>query len=214
MPQPLAPRWAALRRRYGSVPAPTDASAAGPVGSPPDPTEIPYDWLLPPLTFRPERPLNAASVTQTSGATARRADRTSQVEWGVNTFTETLDTAVDVDAANLAAHVITFYATQPGDVPRSRSSAMTFNLNEREDSECLTLLRIGRGDRIRITGAPADWPEGATELVIEGLTNSIAVDVRWLSWWVAPVIGTDTGIAGPWFRWDNSSWDGTDLRPF
>jgi hypothetical protein len=166
------------------------------------------------LTFRPERPLNAAVVTQTGGVEARRDDRTSQAEWGVNTFSEDLATAVASDAANLAKHVMTFYAVQPSEVPRSRSSALIFNLLERTVAECQRLLRVGRGDRVRITGAPADWPLGATELVVEGRSNEIAVDVRTLSWWVAPVVGTDPGVPGPWFRWDASSWDGNDLRPF
>lgn len=208
----IAPLITAWQRTHRNLPGPYRANAT--VGGPPDPVLIPYDWLIPPLTFRPERPLNAASVTQNSGVTARRSDRTSQTEWGVNTFTETLDTAVDADAANLADHVITFYATQPGEVPRSRSSSMTFNLNERTGEECATLLGVGRGVRVRITDAPADWPDGATELIVEGRANSIATDVRWLSWWVAPVIGTEAGVSGPWFRWDDSAWDGTDLRPF
>lgn len=214
MPRALAPRWAAHKLRYGSVPAPTVASSGSPAGSPPDPTEIPYIWLAPPLTFRPERPINSAVVNQNSGVTTRRSDRTSQNEWGVNTFTETLHTAVDADPGNLGDHIMTFYATQPGAVPRSRSSAMTFNLLKRTQSECQRLLRVARGERIRITDAPADWPQGATELVVEGRASVIAVDERWLSWWVAPVIGSTDGVSGPWFRWDASSWDGTDLRPF
>lgn len=211
---PLAPRWVALQARYGSLPAPSDDAAGSPSGSPPDPVEIPYTWLMPPLSFRPERPLNAAVVAQTGGVVARASDAASQNEWGVNTFTEELATAVGTDTANLAAHVMTFYATQPGDVPRSRSSAMSFNLLRRSVTECQLLLRVKRGQRIRIVDAPADWPQAADELVVEGRVSSISVDGRTLSWWVAPIIGDAPGVPGPWFRWDASSWDGTDLRPF
>lgn len=62
---------------------------------------------------------------------------------------------------------------------------------------------------------PHAWPDGVTDLVIEGIAHSIAVDTRWVIWNTAPVIGATAGEAGPWFRADESRTDtGSDLLAF
>lgn len=59
------------------------------------------------------------------------------------------------------------------------------------------------------------WPDGVTELVIEGIAHSIDGDVRNVVWNTAPVIGATPGVAGPWFRADQSRTDtGSDLLAF
>ncbi len=65
------------------------------------------------------------------------------------------------------------------------------------------------------TPNPTGWPDGVTELVIEGIEHTIGSDdARWVRWKTAPVIGSVAGTAGPWFRLDESRTDGTDLLPF
>jgi len=89
--------------------------------------------------------------------------------------------------------------------------------------------------RIRMSGTPAatdllyidepsvtgpdgtrnPWPDGVTELVIEGIAHSAAGDTRTVTWNTAPVIGASPGVAGPWFRADESRTDtGSDLLAF
>lgn len=70
-------------------------------------------------------------------------------------------------------------------------------------------------DEVTLTGPNlVGWPDGVTDLVIEGVTHHIGVDVRWVTWNTSPVIGSAPGVAGPWFRTDSSRLDGTDLVPF
>jgi len=97
---------------------------------------------------------------------------------------------------------------------RQRMPQLTLNLVPRTDVECWRILAREIGDRISITGAPASWPDGVTELVIEGITHRIGQDVRFVVWNTAPVIGTAAGAVGPWFRLDASRTDGTDVVPF
>lgn len=64
-------------------------------------------------------------------------------------------------------------------------------------------------------GRTSAWPDGVTELVIEGIAHSISGDTRFVIWNTAPLIGADPGEAGPWFRADQSTTDiGSDLLAF
>jgi len=58
------------------------------------------------------------------------------------------------------------------------------------------------------------WPEGTTDLVIEGISDTIGLNVRTRSLRTSPVIGSTPGTVGPWFRFDTSTLGGTDLMPF
>lgn len=178
-------------------------------GLPPDPVEIPYTWLRPPLTFRPDSPVNVAEVTRSGGTAAVARDHDSISEYGEWAARVTLDTATAADAANLADWLVAYYTD-----PRQRCPALAFALNSRTDDEVQRLLSCRLGTRIRVTDAPATWPAGATELIIEGIQHSIAADFRLLSWSTSPVIGESAGQAGPWFYLDQSFMDGTDVVPY
>lgn len=212
MPGSIAPLVAGWSQRNSGLPGVLVGGTVA--GVAPALTEIPYSWLLATatLTFRPDKPLNVATVTQTGGLSARAADIDSQTAWGVTAFSAELTTASDADPGSLANFVINYYATAAGGVPRVRSSAFVFDVAERTTDEMYTLLERRLGDRIRITDVPADWPVGSADLTVEGRSHSIAVDTRYLSWWVAPVVGATAGTAGPWFRYDSSSYNGTDVR--
>lgn len=187
-------------------------------GYPPEPTQIPYGWLTPPVRARPDKPTNDATVQRTGGGSSRAADQDSQNEYGVKTASGTLelDTVLAADPPSLAAYIIALYATQPGEVPRMRCPQLKINLCQdgltTENRQ--TILALGRGQRISITDTPATWPAGLSELVVEGVAHSIAVDERTVTWNTSPVIGTTPGTAGPWFRLDDSVIDGTDILPF
>lgn len=171
------------------------------------PTEIPWTWISGPLRMRQDPPLNAASVT--ASGTAYSTDLTSISSYGQWPFSATLNTATEVDAQNLADWVVGYYPD-----PRTRLPTLRVILNSRTETECWTILGREVGDRITITNTPAGWPDGATELVIEGITHSSGVDVREVSWSTSPVIGAAADATGPWFRIGVSALGGTDALPF
>lgn len=179
-------------------------------GSPPTVTQIPYSWLSPPARFRPDQPRNIAAVTRTNGATARASSSASVTAVGERPFPATLDTQVVDDPANYAAWIVGNYTN-----PRQRMPQLALLLTSRTDVECWLILGREIGDRISITGTPVTWPDGVTELVIEGVANQVAGDTRAVVWNTAPVIGAAAGTAGPWFRADSSRTDtGSDLLAF
>lgn len=206
MPTSVAPLWAGWQLRLGNPPGPHRTSSGG--GLADDPATIPVTWLSSPLTLRLERPYTHAEVTQLDGATAR-ADSTTLGTYGSFGFTATLSTAVDADATNLAHWTVTYNAA-----PRMTSPSLVINLLYRTDAERIYLLQIGRGRRIRITGLPTEWPEGADTLVVRGIQHQAATYARALAWVTSPVVGVADGIPGPWFRWGSSAFGGSDIRPF
>lgn len=178
-------------------------------GQPPAPLQVPYAWIASPLSSRRDPPFNRAAVTREGGTTAYAngdpVDIAARGEWA---YEVTLDTACDADAAALAKWVIDYYA-----VPRTRFPEMTFLLDVRTDTEQLRLLRARIGDRITITDAPSWWP--TTDQIIEGRAPAVQNGSRYLSWSTSPVVGLATDQAGPWWRWDWSTWDSpTDVIPF
>lgn len=179
---------------------------------PPAPVEIPYAWLADFLRYRPEKPLTSATVTRQGAGAARERDATAISEYGDNPFTATLWTALTADPANLAKHIIDFYA-QAGQIPRARMSSMTIELTGRPQAEMHRILSIRQGQRIQITDAPTTWPFGMTEQIVEGIARSYS-DGAQITFLTSPVIGVDAGEAGPWFRLDVSALDGTDNIPF
>lgn len=179
---------------------------------PPQPVEIPYAWLGDVLRYRPEKPLTTAEVTRFGAGTARQQSAAAISEYGDNPFSAQLHTACTADAPSLAKHVIDRYA-QAGVPPRSRVAAMAFRLAGRPQAELHRLLSVRQGQRIHITDAPATWPAGMTEQVVEGVVHSYSEGAT-LTFITSPVIGTQPGVAGPWFRLDVSTVDGADTVPF
>jgi hypothetical protein len=174
------------------------------------PTEIPYTWLTAPVRFRTDQAISRASVTRSGGETARAASSATAAEYGTwSTGTTLFSPAGSSDPANLAAHLVASY-----DVPRQRMPELGFNLLKRSLVECKRILERGVGDRISITDAPATWPAGATELVIEGIAHSMAPMYRVVAWNTSPVIGASAGQVGPWVRADQSQITGTDTWAF
>lgn len=201
------PHWVRFGRR------PNFAPVIG--GLAPLPVQIPYLWLtaIQPLRSRPDKPLTTAAVTQTGGPTARAQDADSLGAFGDNLFQATLDTATRGDTQALADWVISYYATEPTDVPRARFPSLLLRLNARTLAEKQRIMGVTIGTRISITGAPATWPQGATEQVVEGIRQirGEAADVVWNT---APVVGATPGTAGVWFRLDSSVLDGTHVVLF
>jgi hypothetical protein len=191
-------------------------------GGPPTPVQIPYAWLTPPVRFRPDPAYNVTTITRTGGAQAFNRDPDSVDAFGETEFTATLDTAVEADLGALGSHILRFYATQPGDVPRTRAPQLVVNLLLVElmagRSGLYTVLDREIGDRIAIAGTPVGaataWPQGTTSLVIEGIEHRVATDTRYVLWNTAPVIGASPGVPGPWFRLGASRLGGADTLPF
>lgn len=194
------PDWPRLGRRLDASPA------VG--GLAPPPTDIPLLWLSQPIAFRPDPPYNDAEVSGPT-ATARARDRASVDEFGSNPFTASLSTVLPDDAANLASWTVDQRST-----PRMRCPQLTINLLYRTDDEIRLLLGIRRNRRIRITGVPANWPEGADSLIVAGITHELGVAVRLMHITTRAIVGTTAGVPGPWFRLGSSALGGSDLVPF
>lgn len=173
------------------------------------PVEIPYAWIATPLARKPTTPVNAVTVSQTGGTTASALDQASIDRFGSGGEPVTLDTACDADPANLAEFLVEYEAT-----PRPRQPLVRLVLHGRTDAEVLRILRVKLGQRVRIPDAPAFWPPGAANLVVEGIAHRLAVEDRAVVWATSALIGVAPTEPGPWWRWDASTWDGTDLVPF
>jgi hypothetical protein len=198
--QPYSPLAAILNDYYWG---------AGVTG-PPTVTEIPYAWLTYPVISQPTTAYTKAVVSQTGGTTGYATASAATVRrYGASTFTATLDTPVGPDVANLATFVTTYQAT-----PRPRRPVLRVMLYNRTDAEILRVMRLTFGSRVRITGAPANWPPGGANFTVEGIHHKAAVDERWVDLTTSALIGTAPTTPGPWFHWGASSWGGTDIRPF
>lgn len=183
-------------------------------GNPPTIVQIPYAWLMPPVGFRPDAPYTSAAITQSGAGTAYTSDANSLDEYGDNQFAATLATLGAADTVALGEYTMTYYATQPGKVPRQRTPALVINLLPLDLVSIQTVLGLQEGQHIHVSGAPATWPEGTTDLVIEGISDAIGLNVRTRSLRTSPVIGSTPGTVGPWFRWGSSIWGGSDVIPF
>jgi len=175
---------------------------------------IPYSWLSPPLPSRHDKPITTAQVSTSAGTVAYREDAAAVAEYGDNPLTVTLNTANAVDAANLAAWTLSYYATQAGDFPRTRFSSLRICLSKRTVAEQQSFhenATIGR--HIRITDPPTTWPTGAADQVVEGIHHLVG-DIREVELLTSPIIGSAHGVAGPWFRADSSTVGGTDVVPY
>jgi hypothetical protein len=159
----------------------------------PDPTEIPYSWLAGALRFRQDKPFTHAAVGKEGGGTAiARVVSTVQTS-----YTATLQSQNDVDTSNLAHFAVTYY-----DEPRMRLAQVTVPLNKRSEIEISTILGVGVGTRIQLTDVPTGWPRGADSLVVEGIRHGARGNggARVVTWSTSPVIGTEVGDVGPFFR--------------
>lgn len=182
--------------------------------SAPAPAEIPYAWIAQPVRFRTDSPINSATITRSGSGESTADDLADQVEHLVWSAEATLDTVSDQDPANLAAYLVTYYAQPRMRCPQLRFSLLRRWLEDHSGSQCRLLLGIKIGDRISITGAPTTWPDGASELIVEGIHHTIDVAERWVEFNTSPVIGTTPGVPGPWFRLGGSVLGGTDLLAY
>lgn len=172
--------------------------------SAPEPTQIPYGWLSKPMRSRQDKAVTYAEVTKSGGSTAiASVPADEQLD-----FTATLDAANDVDAPNLAHFTTVYY-----DGPRTRFAQLRLVLTERTRDEIWTILGVGIGDRIQITGVPATWPPGAAHQVVEGIGHESSGQ-RVLTWVTSPVIGESAGQVGPFARVGVSQLDGPDKLPW
>jgi hypothetical protein len=196
------PKWPRLgRRRDTGLPGGSLA---------PLPFEIPICWFTGKVNLKLDQPFTTAAVSTDAGTYPyRNAHVANRDEYGDFPFTATLATGVLTDASNLAHWTITYRST-----PRMRGPALWINLLMRSDAEKLALLRLARWSRFVITGVPAEFPEGASSLILAGMTHHIGVASRLIRITTASVIGSTPGVPGPWFRYGSSSWgSATDSIP-
>lgn len=174
---------------------------------PQDPVEIPWSWLSGPLRFRQDKPFTHAAVAKTGGGTAiANVVADEQI-----TYTASLQSLNDVDTSNLAHFTVTYY-----DDSRTRLAQVQLVLNKRTELEVWTILSVRTGDRITITDVPTGWPQGADNLVVEGIHHLSRGDggARIVEWSTSPVVGENPGQVGPFFRVGVSPLDGTDKLPW
>jgi hypothetical protein len=115
---------------------------------------------------------------------------------------------VDADAQNLASFVTTYEST-----PRPRQPSLSFHLTIRTDDECLKILSVALGTRVRITGAPATWPAGAVTFVVEGIQHTIGIDSRIVEWMTSAPVGSSPAIADSFSRTNPSAFGSPDFGP-
>lgn len=188
----------------------------------PDPTIIPWTLLSMPLAMRQDQPINQATITGASNTTATANATTSQSTYGTFGATATLNTVLAVDAANLAAFVVAYYANPP-----LRCPTWTFDLTGPQffpDETKWLILGREIGDRVTLGPAtltdsggttitvpvPAGLPPAARTLVIEGIHHTSSPTTRVVTWTTAPLLGLTAGVEGPWFRLGYSFTDGLD----
>lgn len=179
------------------------------IGLPPVPVEIPLCWLSQTVPLRLEKPYTTAEVTRLGHGPVYDTNRPARTAFGDQAFTATLDTACSADPAVLASWTVTYRAE-----PRTRSPELILSLLHRTDAERVRILQIQRNQRIRLTGVPPEFPEGAADLIVSGITDEIGVAARRVRLTTRPVIGVVPGAAGPWFRVGNSAVGGTHIVPF
>lgn len=175
----------------------------------PAPVEIPYAWVATPLQRQPTNVVNVSHVTGSNGVVGTFTDDASVERYGQRFHSTDIDTAVTADPANLAVFEVTYFAR-----PRPRQPVLGLNLYARTDAECLLILSVGVTQRVRVTGAPAGWPPGAANFTVEGVRHVGAADMRVVEWATSAIVGVSDTEPGPWWRWDASLWDGTDIRAF
>jgi hypothetical protein len=188
------------RRTWGpsSTTPPVGGRAAPPV-------LIPYEWILTPMQRRPTNVINSAAISQFDAATAYSTDPASIARYGVGPASATLTTAVDADAANLAAHLTTYY-----NAPRPRQPVLAFDLIDREDEECHLILSVGLAQRAQVIHAPTTWPVGAANFLVEGIHHVMSVDQRIVEWSTAALIGTSPVVADSFTREISGGWGNAD----
>lgn len=194
------PRWPRFGRRVDATPA------VG--GRAPAPHDIPICWLSGRVVLRLNPPYTTAAVTR-DGSTASASSPELDTVVGDIPFTATLYSATGADATNLAHWTVTYR-----DKSRMRAPELVVDLMARTDDERLRLLRIKRGERVRLTGVPPEFPEGASSLVVGGIHHEIGSLVRKIRFTTQSVIGVVPGVPGPWFRLGTSEFGGTDIIPF
>lgn len=195
-PARTAPAWPRLGRQLLSAQV---------VPIAPAPVEIPLHWLTTPVRLRLEQPVTTSAVDNAGFGTAYDSDSTALATYGDFPFAASLQSATSQDGPNLASWSVTYRST-----PLTRAPELTIDLMHRTDPERATLLQLQRHQRIRLIQTPPEFPQGATELIISGITHEIGVTQRRIRFTTRPVIGTSVGVSGPWFRLGVSALDGTD----
>lgn len=196
-PVPFLPGWRPSSTGIGEA-----GSGTSVIPGPPAPAEIPMCWLTQPVQLRLERPFTTAVVSQPGFGTAfATANATSDYPFSAN-----LSSATGGDAQNLADWVVAYRA-----LALTRSPVLILDLMIRSDAERVMLLRIERNQRVKITGTPPEYPQGAQHLIVSGITNTVGVVARKLRFTTRAVIGTTPGVSGPWFYYGASAWDGPDV---
>jgi hypothetical protein len=181
--------------------------AAG-LASAPAVVEIPLCWLTPPVTLRLNQPVNYVSVTSSTGEDIRAINRESVAQYGVFDASHQLETDEYGAAANLGNWIVAYHGE-----PRVSSPTLTMMLHPaRTDTERHQILAVEIGQRVRIVDVPAAYPEGAADLIVTGIHDALSTFGRIRQWTTEQVVGAVPGESGPWFVWDSSSWDGSDVR--
>lgn len=180
----------------------------------PTPVVIPYTWISPPVRFRADQPINDPAITVAGSSGAAHAfNATSVSRYGDYGQPVTLTTAVAADADSLAS----WYSANYADF-RMRCPSLTINLLSGllQSTDVQKVLGVKIGDRLVISNAPATWPQGTNTLFVEGIDKQMLIDrCRYITFNTSPVIGTNPGTPGPYFRWGSSTWgSSTDLIPF
>lgn len=153
--------------------------------------QIPWGWLEHGgVKYRPDRAINTVTVSRSGGST-RRVDRASQLARGVgSTSVDIGDTDVPDDAPNLASWLL-----RTLDQTRTRCSLLRISMLRRTIAHRQALLSLRIGDRIQLTGMPADSPDDVAHLIVHGIRHIIGPGrKRIFELKTGPLLGPSPGV--------------------
>lgn len=152
--------------------------------------QIPWGWLMRGgIRYRPDKPVTDAVATRTGGGTARRVDERLRARYGVLSRSVQLDSAIDADPANWV-----LWTLQAFGQPRTRCPLIRINLLRRSLTARKALMRLKVGDRVQLTGMPANSPEDVPHLIVQGIRHIIGpARRRILELNTSPLLGPSPG---------------------
>lgn len=107
------------------------------------------------------------------------------------------DTSIDVNTETDAALVgQAWWRVHRGTVDLTRYPAITVDLTSAAGAVITAVEAVDIGDRITVTGLPADWQQGDAQLVVLGIAETIGTHNRKVTFNTIPAAPFEIGIVG------------------
>jgi hypothetical protein len=140
-------------------------------------TGLPYELDGLETDTDPTYVYNQVSVTRDGGALASVSDSASMTKYFPRTFTQTIRTGFDEDAAQRAQLLLRQYSS-----PRTRLSAFTFEPSANPDDLFVPALSMDISDLNQVVLRPVGAPSWTFNGYVDALSHSISVEPDGQSW--------------------------------